>query len=85
MQIRFDGYAIFPLEFLEFFGMPVMHNDGRVVPRQQRPGDTSATEKDDGFHESPEHAWSAAFTNACTSAPVCAVAIIQWRPLEGVI
>ena len=90
MQIRFDGYAVLPLELLQLSSMPVMHNDGLIVPRQpqprqQRAGDTAATEKDGGFHESPEQAWSAASTSVCTSASVCAVEIIQCRPFEGVI
>ena len=90
MQIRFNGYAVLPLEFLQLFGMPVMHDDGLTVPRQpqprqQRAGDTTAPKKDGGLHESPEHAWSAASTSACTSVSVCAVEIIQCRPLEGVI
>ena len=90
MQIWFDDYAVLPLELSQLLGMPVMHDDGLVVlrkpqSRQQRAGDASATEKDCGLHESPEHAWSAASTSACTSASVCAVEIIQCRPLEGVI
>src|SRR5271156_6356808 len=89
-KIRFCDYCILPFEFVQLTGMPVMHNDRTVVAREsqsrhQRARDTSTAQKDCGFHDSSEQAWSAASTSFRTSASVCAVEIIQCKPLEGVI
>ena len=54
MQVGFNFYAVLDFELPQFLWMPVVHHDGLVVirqtqPGQQRAGDASAAQKDDGI------------------------------------
>src|ERR1700722_6900835 len=75
LQIRFAHYSVLTSELLQFFRMPIMHDDrpvevGEPQSRNQGAGNTAATEEDERLHENPAQVCSAASIRVSTSAAV---------------
>src|SRR6476659_6711637 len=88
MQARLNLNIVLAFELAQFVRVAIMHNDGlpgscQAQPGQQRTGDASTTQKDNGisygFHSRPVQARSAASISVATSFSVCAVEMIQCR------
>ena len=94
-QVGFNLNIVLTFEFTQFVRVAIVHDDGRpessqAQPCQQRSSNASATQKDDGicspgFHSRSAQAKSAASISVATSLSVCAVEMIQCRPLDGVM
>ena len=95
MQVRLNLNIVLAFELAQLVRVAIMHDDGlpescQAQAGQQRTGDASSTQKDNGifshgFHSRPAQARSAASISVATSFSVCAVEMIQCRPLDGVM
>ena len=95
MQVRLHLNIVLAFELAQFVRVPIVHDDGlpescQAQTGQQRAGDASTTQKDNGilshgFQSRPVQAMSAASMSVATSFSVCAVEMIQCRPLDGVM
>ena len=94
-QVRLNLNIVLAFELAQLVRVVIVHDDGLPEPcqaqtGQQRAGDASTTQKHSGicshgFHPRPTQARSAASISVATSFSVCAVEMIQCRPLDGVM
>lgn len=94
-QVRLNLNIVLAFELTQLVRVVIVHDDGlpescQAQTGQQRAGDASTTQKHNGivshgFHPRPAQARSAASISVATSFSVCAVEMIQCRPLDGVM